>query len=343
MSNNIIHTIRYMGIKSKLLDRIIPAIKKVTPENGIVCDIMGGSNTVGYALKPYFKIITNDVQNYSYIISKAIIENQTTIISNKLALKDLYENFLKNEKQKSYSFFYDNYSDTYFSPEQCLEIDSIRYAIDQLNDDNKKNLYLSALMGAMCIAQSTPGHFAQFMPKDHKRIISLRKICVWQTFLKKCDDYSNIVFTKFENRAFCSDFNNLINQDLINYVDTIYLDSPYSGEQYSRFYHILETITRYDNPSLSFKAKYRDDRFMSKFCYKSKVATEFETIFKYCNKNKINIVISYSNKGVLPINNLIEIVKIYFKKVNVEEITYSHSTQGKGNKQLLEYIITGIS
>ena len=37
------------------------------------------------------------------------------------------------------------YSDTYFAPNQCVEIDSIRYAISKANPE-KQNLYLTFLM-----------------------------------------------------------------------------------------------------------------------------------------------------------------------------------------------------
>ena len=45
-----IHTIRYMGTKANLLDFIIPEIQAITPEGGTVCDLMAGTNAVGYAL-----------------------------------------------------------------------------------------------------------------------------------------------------------------------------------------------------------------------------------------------------------------------------------------------------
>ena len=62
---NRIETIRYMGTKINLLEFIVPEIIRVTPDNGIVLDIMAGSNAVSYALKEYYTVYTNDVQEYS--------------------------------------------------------------------------------------------------------------------------------------------------------------------------------------------------------------------------------------------------------------------------------------
>ena len=95
-----IETIRYMGIKNKLLDYIIPEIERITPAGGTICDIMCGSNTVAYALKEKFALITNDVQEYSYVISKAIIVNQSQNISKSLAKQDLEMFYFKNLEEK---------------------------------------------------------------------------------------------------------------------------------------------------------------------------------------------------------------------------------------------------
>ena len=333
-----IQTIRYMGNKHKLLDFIIPEIEKITKPKSIVCDLMSGTNCIGYALKSRYTIYANDVQKYSECIAKALIENNLFIINKKSGKEDLEENYKKNLKEMEYNFFYKTYSDTYFSDLQCKDIDSIRFAIEKINDENKRNLYLTALMSVMCKVQSTTGHFAQFMPKDHKRIIPLRNMNVWNEFINKCEDFNTIINNKMNNKSFNLDYKKLIKLEEMKNVETFYLDSPYSGEQYSRFYHILETVVKYDNPDVSYKAKYRNDRFMSDFCYKNKVSNEFENIIKYCKTNNSNLVISYSNKGVISCEKLEELCRKYYDNVEIKTYDYKHSTQGKGNNKLLEYL-----
>lgn len=333
-----IQTIRYMGNKNKLLDFIIPEIEKITTPKSIVCDLMSGTNCIGYALKSRYTIYANDVQKYSECIAKALIENNLVTISKKSCKEDLEENYRKNLKEMEYNFFYKTYSDTYFSDLQCKDIDSIRFAIEQINDENKRDLYLTALMSVMCKVQSTTGHFAQYMPKYHKRIIPLRNMNVWNEFISKCDDFKQIINNKMNNKSFNLDYKKLIKLDEMKKVETFYLDSPYSGEQYSRFYHILETIVKYDNPEVSYKAKYRNDRFMSDFCYKSKASNEFENIIKYCKINNSNLVISYSNKGVISCEELEALCRKCYDDVEVKTYDYKHSTQGKGNNELLEYL-----
>ncbi len=332
-------TIRYMGNKSKLLEYVIPAIKKVTPENGTVCDIMSGSNVVSYALKEFFTVYSNDIQEYSFVISDAVIVNQSETISAKSAIKELQDSISENERVGHFDFFEKTYANTYFSLKQCCDIDAIRYAISKVQNKHRQSLYLLALMNAMCVVQSTPGHFAQFMPSEHKRIVPLQKMDLKAEFLKKCNSYSNIFFSSCNNKAFCMDYKQLLKTDCLNSVNTIYLDSPYSQEQYSRFYHILETLVKYDNPVVRYKAKYRENRFMSGFCYKSRVAEEFKNLMDFCREKSINLVISYSNRAVMPIEKLKELCEKYFEKVEVNSIEYEHSTQGKGNKQITEVVI----
>ena len=333
-----IQTIRYMGNKNKLLDFIIPEVEKITTQKSIVCDLMSGTNSIGYALKNKYRIYANDVQKYSECIAKALIVNNTVVIDEKSGKQDLENNYRRNLEEMQYNFFYKTYSDTYFSDIQCKDIDSIRYAIEQIKEESKKNLYLTVLMSVTCKVQSTTGHFAQYMPKEHKRIIPLRNMNVWDEFIEKCNDFKNITNNNMQNKSFNLDYKELIKLDEIKNVDTFYLDSPYSREQYSRFYHILETIVKYDNPTVSYKAKYRDDRFMSDFCYKNKVSNEFENIIKFCNNNNSNLIISYSNKGVIESEKLEKICRKYYDNVNIKTNNYKHSTQGKGNNKLLEYL-----
>ena len=100
---NQIKTIRYMGNKNKLLDFIIPEIKKITKKGEVICDLMSGTGAIAYALKDKYTVYTNDIQYYSYIIDKAIIENNNVISNKNSAIEDLEKNFLKNQKDIDFS------------------------------------------------------------------------------------------------------------------------------------------------------------------------------------------------------------------------------------------------
>lgn len=336
--NKPIQTIRYMGNKAKLLDFIIPEIKKIVPKNSVICDIMAGTNTVGYALADEYKIISNDIQYYSYVIARALFDLDI-LPTKEFSFNEINEAYMKNLETKEYSFFYDNYSDTYFSPEQCLDIDSIRYAIDNLVDKKYYYFYLTLLMGAMCKAESTTGHFAQYLDKSNKRCEFLRSQSVYDLFYEKIDDFSEWNSSSLKHEHFNLDYNILFNNEIMKNVDCFYLDSPYTNDQYSRFYHVLETICKYDYPKLFHKAKYREERVSSQFCYSGKVLNEFEKIISFSSNNNSSLVISYSNKGVAKINDVLELCKKYYKNVILKEYDFNHSSQGNGSIKIKEILI----
>ena len=332
-----IQTIRYMGNKSKLLDFIIPYIESVSNPGDIICDIMAGTNSIGYALKSRNIIISNDIQYYSYVIANALLNNYKIPSFNEMK-NDLDAYITDNIENKHFNYFEKNYSDTYFSTNQCIEIDSIRYAISKINDENRRFLYLTLLMNSMCKAQSTTGHFAQYLQKESLRLNKLRQMSIIDNFYMKLYDFDNFLISKYNNFCYNLDYNDLFNLDIVKRVKCFYLDSPYTNDQYSRFYHILETVCKYDNPHLNFKAKYRIDRAKSLFCYKKTVADEFKKIVKFAFDNHSNLVISYSNKGVISVAELYDICKTIYEDVTYKELDFNHSSQGSGNIHVKEVI-----
>ena len=49
-------------------------------------------------------------------------------------------------------------------------------------------------------------------------------------------------------------------------ADVVYIDPPYNSRQYSRFYHILETLTKWDCPKLYGVALKPQRENMSDYC-----------------------------------------------------------------------------
>ncbi len=338
MEYNQIKTIRYMWNKNKLLDFIIPEIKNITKEWDVICDLMAWSWAVAYALKDRNTVYFNDVQYYSYIIGKWLIENNSITTNKKQALLDLESNYLYNKNNKEYSFFERELTDTYFSWEQCLDIDSIRYAIDKLDNEYLQALYMIALMFSMSKCESTSWHFAQYLPKEHKRLVELRAMNIRKEFLEKCDEFSDIVMSWYNNKSFNMEYKKFFESEDFKKVDCFYIDTPYTWEQYSRFYHILETVTKYDNPELKFKWRYREDRFMSNFSLRSKVKQEFIDMLDILSKNYKKAVLSYSNRWLVSVEELNEIFQDKFRNVRLIYQDYNHSTQWKWSIKLEEVL-----
>ena len=64
-----ITTLQYMGSKGRIISHICEPIIK---NNNIttVVDLFAGTGSVGYALKPYKNVISNDIEHYAYVINE---------------------------------------------------------------------------------------------------------------------------------------------------------------------------------------------------------------------------------------------------------------------------------
>ncbi|HEM1553861.1 TPA: DNA adenine methylase, partial [Listeria monocytogenes] len=81
---------------------------------------------------------------------------------------------------------------------------------------------------------------------------------VYGAFLKRWDsralkDIKFIEVISYEKKNIKADFYNSKLEDIIEDVecDVLYLDPPYTQNQYGTQYHLLETLVLYDNPSIS--------------------------------------------------------------------------------------------
>jgi adenine-specific DNA-methyltransferase len=120
----------------------------------------------------------------------------------------------------------------------------------------------------------------------------------------------------------------------------IYADPPYAFVHYSRFYHAIETLVKYDYPDLQIKAgktvkgRYRVDRHQSPFCIKTQVHGAFSELFNGVKNSESDLLLSYSNTGMIDINELIEhAVQTFGRnyKVWFENIDHDHMTMGRSN------------
>jgi adenine-specific DNA-methyltransferase len=339
----VLRTIKYSGNKVRLLPAIIWLVKQAVPPGHDILDLMAGTHCVGYALKQLYRIYANDIQEYSYVIGKAYIKNGGYSVNRNIAEKDLRSKIVRNNRAGRFDLFQKAYADTYFTKSQCIEIDNIRAAIDEISSP-KKELYLTTLMSAMCYASNSTGHFAEFLnkvPSNPKGIQDL--------FFKKCD-YISVAANKFENSVFNMEHRAFIsgaNPELTEILEgsgLVYLDPPYSGAQYSRFYHILETLVKYDFPLTEFKGLYRTDRYLSAFCRKTEAQTELENTLKRCSEIcKGFVLLSYvdSRSCLIQKAKVEEIIQNHFKYAT-KPLTFeiSHSKLGNGiSRKVTEYLL----
>lgn len=337
----ILRTIKYSGNKIRLLPIIVRLVNYIIKPGGRILDLMAGTHCIGYALKNRYQVYANDIQDYSYTIGKAFIENGGYSIDKEQAKNDLSLNIIKNSRIKKFNLFQENYPGTYFTRAQCVEIDNIRAAID-CTSSPRKEFYLSMLMTAMCLTSNTTGHFAEFLRKPPAKPRSIEKL-----FFIRCEN-SAVNPSPFPNSVFNLNYKDFFYEPKLVSIlvgsNLIYLDPPYSQAQYSRFYHILETVVKYDYPLIEFKGRYRKERYFSNFCRKSKAQKELDQTLKRLSElNKHFVLLSYvdSSSCLIPKDTFQETVENYFEYTTKPlTCSISHSRLGNGSsKSVIEYLI----
>lgn len=264
--------------------------------------------------------------------------------------KNQYEVLRKNKGSSYYMLFTLNYAMPYFSLNQAVFIDSYRYAIDKMVEFQEIStteyyVYLSLIIYLLNnIVTSVGDHFAQpqqfklsneiKLKREIAKILKKKSLDIVQCITEKCLEFKQLSIENIcgNNIAFCDDYKSILEkEEIINNVDLIYIDPPYTNAHYSRFYHILETLVNYDYPELEFFGRYRNDRFQSSFCIKSKAIKEFEYMISKCaTLNKI-IVISYSDtkQCIVSKEQLLDICNRYYSSVNIKEEDYLYRNFGQ--------------
>ncbi len=295
----------YIGSKYKLIPFIKKAIKETVKEDissKIFCDIFAGTGVVGRAFKKKVsKVISNDIEYYSYVLNRNYIGNHKPI--KKI---DEYIDILNNTKPVE-GFIYKNYCmggeclRQYFSDDNGKKIDAIRQKIKNWQQTNKIDentfffLLSSLLESADKVANtaSVYGAFLKHLKKSAKKDMVL-KPAIFEV-------------NKNNHKVFNEDSNVLIKKI---YGDILYLDPPYNARQYGANYHLLNTISKYDNFTPKGKTGLRDYN-RSFFCQKNQVKQTFEHLIKEAKFKYI--FLSYNNEGLMTIEEIKTIMQKFGK------------------------------
>ncbi|MGK0555003.1 DNA adenine methylase [Macrococcus capreoli] len=227
---------RYIGNKSKLIDWITDLIEKNT-EGKVFFDVFGGTGIVTKSvLDNYEKFIINDFLYSNYIIYNAFFSNESFSID-KLKETEYRFNNLSNYAYED-NYFYENYADKFFSRLDAKKIGYIRNIINNDQNFNKKerDILLASLLYSMDKVANTVGHYDAYRKNNN---IKDRFIFSLINPLKTFDKEISI---------FREDANKLVKRIK---ADIAFIDPPYNSRQYSRFYHVLENVTKWDKPKLS--------------------------------------------------------------------------------------------
>lgn len=294
----------YIGSKYSLLGFLQETIANVTgykdDDKFIFADLFAGTGVVGAAYKRKgCYVISNDIQYYSYVINKHLIENippiERTVLLNKL-----------NGLEGIPGFVFNNYcagsgcGRNYFIDNNGMRCDAIRTELEKLYkageiEESTYFYFLASLINSIdkyANTASVYGAFLKHIKSSAKRNFQLELLPIIDGPKGKVyNENINVLVRKISG-------------------DVLYLDPPYNTRQYCTNYHVLETIARYDTPTLKGKTGLREySKQKSEFCSKRTVISAFENLiaqadFKY-------VFLSYNNEGLMSLDTINEIMSKY--------------------------------
>jgi adenine-specific DNA-methyltransferase len=231
------------------------------------------------------------------------------------------------------------FANTYVGIFHALQIDSVRYAIDQAYPEGHpvRASALAALMFAVSYINCSPGHFAMWRdatnPRNAADILLYRRRDLLSYFMSKLAELSERLTMPFSdtNEVWTRHYEDAL-ADLGD-VTTVYADPPYSAVHYSRFYHLLESLVRYDYPAVAHRGRFREDRHQSPFCIRSKVHDAFRALAEPLAARGIRLVLSYANTGMIAPGELLALLRDVYADTGYavwsEEVAHQHSTMGR--------------
>ncbi len=336
----------YIGSKYSLIDFLKESIDKTLKENKetkqpsdmIFADLFAGTGVVSGSFKSEgYAIIANDIQYYSYVITKHMIENNGNL--NKERCYRLIEEL--NHIEGTDGFIYKNYSyegtegqefrRMYFSRFNAKKCDAIRIKIEELFTcgnitENEYFFLLGSLINSIDKCANTASVYGAYLKK-------MKKSALKEMVLEPLP----IMHGNVACRVYNQDISTLI-KDVSG--DILYLDPPYNERQYCTNYHMLETIAKYDNPIIKGKTGLREySSQKSVFCTKNKVANAFDELIK--NADFKYIFLSYNNEGLMSFDTIEKIMRKYGKyKVYMQTYRRYKADNTRDNKldSTVEYL-----
>jgi adenine-specific DNA-methyltransferase len=221
---------RYIGSKTALASWIFESIP-AKYRGGSFFDVFAGTGIVAMKATDHFKsVILNDLLYSNEVIYKAFFGKgkiDKHLLTTLVALSD------KAIHRDNY--FSKHFGGKYFSVSDARKIGWLRGQIDDLipdHDSRTRNVALASLIYSADRCANTVGHYEAFLRLQSGRSFKFELV------------RPNTVSAKI----FRQDANDLVSKVV---CDVAYLDPPYNSRQYSRFYHVLETLVKWDKPKLS--------------------------------------------------------------------------------------------
>jgi adenine-specific DNA-methyltransferase len=252
------------------------------------------------------------------------------------------------------------YGGLFFGDRQAAELDCLRQAIAALTNETERSWALGALVcAASACAYTYGGHFAQ--PKldisdsgkargDISEALKQRSLSVTHEFFTRLTSLAteservehSVSLIEGPWEAAIPAIARAAGHDPV----CVYIDPPYTRDEYSRYYHVLEALVRYEPQAVSGKGRLprrgSEGRFASKFSGRRAdlMEAEIARAIQAVLANGWNCLWSYSNTGIASIEGTLARLGGHACTADVFCMDHSYKAQGKrGPKRVIEYAV----
>ena len=346
----------YMGNKRTFLskiDEIISFIKKsLNKENIDIAEGFSGSGIVSRLFKnrvmsnyekPLKNLYVNDMAGYSETLNKCYLTSTNDLSTDDLEnlishLKNM-TNFLskKQNKEPFISKYWAPQDDNniqenervYFTHQNACNIDMMMYYINNFVEEKYKALLMGPLLVQCSIHNNTNGQFSAYYKDENKlkgmfggkKKVDLKRITgeILPILPVLTSHKAKINISKLDANKWIK---------TIPKVDLIYYDPPYNKHPYNIYYFLLDIINNWDI-TMDIPDTYRGQPknwTKSAYCSFKNAKSSFEELIKESHKKTNFILISYNNKGIIPIKEMKAILKKYGE---LSEIPVEHKVYNK--------------
>lgn len=234
----------------------------------------------------------------------------------------------------------------FFGFQQARDLDWLQYQIGRLMDNSTRVAGQALLLATASTVAAAPGkQFAQPLnfladpPTDFvvRRLISDRSRDVRTTFrvhLAQLGAHGRPQFSdssEFERKRLPQALAHPSGTDLV------YADPPYTGDEYSRFYHVLNLIAENRPFRLTLvdekptKGRYPTSRIPSVFCNRTSAPQAFGDLIDWVGRIGARFVLSYSEGTIngsrgrtVSLETLTELCESQFSSVTVAPLAHSY-------------------
>lgn len=328
---------RFIGNKESIVEEIESFIdSKIAPDDRLVLfDAFCGTGSVSDRLKNRFNVVINDNLKWATVYTAGRLYAPVCRFEG-LGFDPF--DFLNQSCNETHGFIYKTYAPTesdrmYFTPENAARIDYFRNQIEEwyiskLLTESEYMFLLACLIESVSKVSNTAGVYGAFLKKWDGRALKPIEF-IKPSYNKRTPEDIAIYNDKIEN--------------IISGVecDILYLDPPYTQNQYGTQYHLLETLILNDCPSVSKVTGSRPVMPMrSDWSKEYKVNILFDKIIAETKARYI--VLSYNNDGFMSKEYIEAVMKRYGKPETYccKKISYKkyQNWKSQNHKEHFEYL-----